>query len=144
MNAAVRPSRLTGMGTGAVARVAAAAGAITLLASCASASNGPARMVARVVVTGTVLTAPTCPVERSGHPCPPRPLPGALVAVYAAANRVASTSADRAGHFAVRLAPGSYRVQARMPAGLGNSASKHITVSDAPVRLTITVDSGIR
>lgn len=95
-------------------------------------------------MTGTVLTAPTCPVERSGQPCPPRPVPAALVTVYAGANRVASTTADRTGHFALRLAPGAYRVQARMPAGLRSTASKHIAVAAEPVTLTITVDSGLR
>src|SRR5438552_3559846 len=46
------------------------------------------------VVTGRVTAGPTCPVERVGHPCPPRPVVADVQA--RAAGRVVASTRSRA------------------------------------------------
>jgi hypothetical protein len=128
----------------AVRRAAVAGGAVLMMASCASkpaADSGSAR---QVLVTGTILTAPTCPVEHPGRPCPPRAVPGAVITIYLQTKQVFSTTAGRDGNFSLQLGPGSYRVQAALPNGLRSTASTDVMVATTPVHVTLILESGIR
>lgn len=115
----------------------------TSLGGCATgSSSSPA---ASGTVTGVVLSAPSCPVERAGSPCPPRPVPGAEVTATRDGTTVARVRTGRDGLFDMSLAAGAYTITARQPRGIGSSAIKDVTVqAGAIVAVTLTVDSGIR
>ncbi|TAM91487.1 MAG: carboxypeptidase regulatory-like domain-containing protein [Jatrophihabitans sp.] len=97
-------------------------------------------------IAGIVLSAPTCPVERIGSPCPPRPVPGAQVEVFAAdGGRRARASADPDGRFRVTVPAGRYRVTATNTGALRTSAEAQVSVaSGATATVRLVVDSGIR
>jgi hypothetical protein len=96
------------------------------------------------LVTGYVLTAPACPVERVGQHCPPRPVSRAAV-VALDGNRVrGSTLTDTAGAFSLTLPDGPYVMKATNVGGYASTASEPVVVSDSPVHITLIVDSGIR
>jgi Carboxypeptidase regulatory-like domain len=124
--------------------VAAIAAVATVgLAGCAggsAASSGP-----HGTVEGRVLSAPSCPVQLVGSPCPPRAVVGATVVATRADRRVASTHTAAGGGFSLRLAPGRYLVTATNVGGFASTAASTVDVRlDTVARLTLTVDSGIR
>ena len=96
------------------------------------------------VVTGYVLTAPVCPVERVGQQCPPRPVPSATVVALDRDGVRGSTLTDTAGAFRLALPDGRYVIKATNVGGYASTASEAVLVSDNPVQITLTVDSGIR
>ncbi|MGW9413640.1 carboxypeptidase regulatory-like domain-containing protein [Arthrobacter cupressi] len=96
------------------------------------------------VVTGYVLTAPVCPVERPGMECAPRPVAGAAVVALAGDTVRGSTTTDTVGAFSLTLPDGGYRIRATNTGGYASTASEEVVVSDRPVHLTLVVDSGIR
>lgn len=63
-------------------------------------------------LTGQVVASPTCPVQRIGHPCPPKPVAVRLraVAIGSGGGSVRFAS-DRQGGFRVALPPGTYRIE---------------------------------
>lgn len=127
-----------------VKRNAAVAFVLAAVTSCggAGASTGSSPSGG---VSGRVLSAPSCPVERAGTPCLPRPVHGATVTAYRGKQQVASTKTDRSGTFRLSLAGGHYLVVARNSGALGTTASKAVDVTANHVStLTLTVDSGIR
>ncbi|MDQ1748573.1 MAG: hypothetical protein QOD07_2836 [Frankiaceae bacterium] len=92
-----------------------------------------------------MLSAPSCPVERAGSPCPPRTVPGAEVTAVRNSKTVARVRADDRGRFSVRLAAGAYTIVARDVGGIGSTASAAVTVTAGETAdVTVTVDSGIR
>jgi hypothetical protein len=111
-----------------------AAAALLLLCGCINESGQATRHSG--LVTGYVLTAPVCPVERVGQDCPPRPVSGDAVR--------GSTLTDTAGAFNLTLADGRYVIKASNVGGYASTASKHVVISDKPVHITLIVDSGIR
>lgn len=128
-----------------VARVAVALVVAATLLLC-----GCADMSGRVqghsgLVTGYVLTAPVCPVERVGQECPPRPVPSATVVALDMDDGVrGSTLTDTTGAFRLALPDGRYIIKATNVGGYASTASEAVLVSDNPVRITLIVDSGIR
>jgi len=125
------------------ARVVVASSLLVALTACAGGGGGTSSRSG--TVSGVVLSAPSCPVERSGSPCPPRAVPGAEVTASRRGSTVARVRADGNGRFTMTLAAGDYTVTARVIGGIGSSASTQVTVAaggDAAV--TLTVDSGIR
>lgn len=121
--------------------VTLSAAAIVLMSGCADNRNTSGHSG---VVTGRILTAPTCPVQRVGQECPPRPVPGsAVVAVEGAAIR-ASTHTDSAGTFHLTLPYGRYVITATNVGGYPSTAAENVYVSGAPVQITLFLDSGIR
>jgi hypothetical protein len=123
-------------------RSALAAAAVLLLAGCGS--SAPAA-TPKGALAGRVLSAPSCPVERVGQPCPPRPVSGAAVVVLRSGRVVASTHADAGGHFHVAVAAGRCLVRATNTGGLATTAAKVVTVqAGQPVYVRLVVDSGIR
>jgi hypothetical protein len=131
--------RPTGMLSGrAVAAIALAATAT----ACAGSSAAQSRTG---VVSGTVLSAPSCPVEGAGTPCPPRSVPGADVTAARGSKTIAHVTADADGRFRIQLDAGDYTITARVVGGIGSMASSRVTVpADGVATVTLTVDSGIR
>jgi hypothetical protein len=119
---------------------------LTLLAGCArGSSEGSDEQLG--TIRGSVLLAPTCPVESTESPCPGRPLAGVPVRVVDADGNVrASAVSDDDGSFTIDVAPGSYLLTA--------SIEEDPARSVAPVRVMVRagevehadvqVDSGIR
>jgi hypothetical protein len=113
----------------------------TLLSGCGYRGNPGA---SAGVVTGRVLTAPTCPVARVPQSCPAKPVAGALVIALVGNQRRASTNTDQTGGFRMTLPVGHYTVRATNPGRYASTAARQLDVSDVPVDITLTVDSGIR
>jgi len=96
------------------------------------------------MVTGYVLTAPVCPVERVGQECPPRPVSGAAVIALDGDAVRGSTLTDTSGAFSLTLPDGRYVIRATNAGGYASTATEDVVVSDNPVHITLIVDSGIR
>ena len=126
--------------------LAALAVLVAPLAGCASApSASPPRSSPPAVgtVAGTVLSAPSCPVERLASPCPPRPVVGATVAFRGPTSRTVRTGAG--GRFTAHVPAGTYTVTATNTGGLRTTATRTVTVrAGATVSVRLVVDSGIR
>ncbi|WP_426301844.1 carboxypeptidase-like regulatory domain-containing protein [Arthrobacter sp. R-11] len=118
-----------------------AAGAL-LLGGCTSDSGQPAGHSG--LVTGYVLTAPVCPVERPGMECAPRPVSGASVVALDGDTVRRSTVTDTVGAFSFTLPDGSYVIRATNVGGYASTASEQVVISEQPVHITLVVDSGIR
>ncbi|MFF2296063.1 carboxypeptidase-like regulatory domain-containing protein [Arthrobacter sp. NPDC058127] len=109
------------------------------LSGCASPGTGHSG-----VVTGFVLTAPVCPVERVGQECPPRPVPGAAVVALDGEAVRGSTLTDGTGAFHLTLPDGNYVIKASNVGGYESTATEAVVISETPVHITLVVDSGIR
>lgn len=96
------------------------------------------------VVTGVVLTAPVCPVERVGQECPPRPVAGAAVVALDGEAVRGSTQIDGTGAFRLTLPDGKYVIKASNVGGYVSTATETVVISETPVQITLVVDSGIR
>jgi hypothetical protein len=119
------------------------AGAVAVLvAGCGS--SAPAA-TPKGTIGGRVLSAPSCPVQQQGVPCPPRPVSSAAVVVFHAGHVIASTHTDTQGRFRLTVSVGRCRVRATNVGGLATTASKVVVVhADQVVRVRLVVDSGIR
>lgn len=101
-------------------------------------------------VRGTVTAGPTCPVVRNppDPACADRAVAGAvLVFTDAAGSEVARATSNADGTFAVKLAPGSYRLTAQPVDGLmGTPAPMDVGVEAGQpmTELTVSYDTGIR
>jgi Carboxypeptidase regulatory-like domain len=116
-----------------------------LLAAAVACGGGSADPAQSGVVSGTVFSAPSCPVERAGTPCPPRVVPGAELTVRRGPATVAHVRAGADGRFEVRVEAGRYTIVARAVGGIGSTASAEVTVTAGGTSaVTLTVDSGIR
>ena len=96
------------------------------------------------LVTGVVLSAPSCPVERIGEECPPRPVSGASVVALVGEKVTASTRSDTEGGFRLTVPFGRYVIRATNTGGYASVASEQVAVSADPIRIKLVVDSGIR
>jgi hypothetical protein len=116
--------------------------AVLVLAACGS---GGTATGARGTVDGRVLSAPSCPVQRAGQPCPPRPVVGGSVVALRGQQVVATTHTDAGGRFTLTLQPGRYLVRATNTGGLQTIAERATTVTArATSHVRLVVDSGIR
>ena len=95
-------------------------------------------------MVGTVYAAPTCPVERIGSPCPPRPVVGATVVAYRGSQPAGTTRTSTSGRFQLWLPLGSYTIRATNIGGYPSSATKDVYLTAAGAGVDLTVDSGIR
>ena len=98
-------------------------------------------------IRGSVLLAPTCPVETIESPCPGRPLAGVPVRVVDADGDVrASAVSDDDGAFTVDVAPGSYLLTASIEEDPARSVKPvRVVVGVGEVEhADVVVDSGIR
>jgi len=121
--------------------------AALVLAGC---TVGPGGGGGGIVVVGTVLAGPTCPVQQPGDSaCADRPVPGAvLVVTNAGGAEVARVTSDGAGGFQVTLPVGAYVLVPQPVAGLlGTAPSMAFTVTasgSSPAPLEVAYDTGIR
>jgi hypothetical protein len=97
---------------------------LTLLAGCArGSSEGSDEPLG--TINGSVVLAPTCPVETTESPCPGRPLAGVPVRlVDADGNELARAVSGDDGAFTIDVAPGSYLLTASIeedPARFGEA-----------------------
>ncbi len=97
------------------------------------------------MVTGRVLAAPGCPVERANSPCPAIPVTGARVRALRRGKVVAAVRSRRGGAFQFRLAAGTYTLTAVNAGGYRSTARAVINVRRGRrMSVTLTLDSGIR
>jgi hypothetical protein len=98
-------------------------------------------------IDGSVLLAPTCPVETAESPCPARPLAGVPVRVVDADGNVfASAVSGDEGAFTIDVAPGSYLLTASIeedPARSVKPVRVEVRAGEV-VHADVLVDSGIR
>lgn len=94
---------------------------------------------------GTVTAGPTCPVERAGQPCPPRPV-SARIDAHAADGRVAaSTQSGADGSYRIGLPPGNYTLVVVTGSTYPRCPDTPVTVAPgAATRADISCDTGIR
>ena len=119
--------------------------AVLVLAACGSGGTGGPATGARGIVDGRVLSAPSCPVQRAGHPCPPHPVVGGSVVALRGQHVVATTHTAADGRFTLTLQPGRYVVRATNTGGLRTTAERPTTVAArATSHVRLVVDSGIR
>jgi hypothetical protein len=116
---------------------------VLLVTGCGgSASSGGAGRDG--TIRGQVLTAPTCPVERPGSPCPPGPAVRVQVVATSDDGGVrVRTRTDEHGTFTLHVRPGHYRVVATGGIGSTDSAMVDLPASGA-VTVQLMLDSGIR
>lgn len=117
------------------------AASIVLMCGCVDNRNAPGNSG---VVTGYVLAAPTCPVQRVGQECPRRPVSGSAVVAVDGTEIRGATRTDSVGRFHLTLPNGRYLIKATNVGGYPSTAVENVTVSGAPVHITLIVDSGIR
>jgi Carboxypeptidase regulatory-like domain len=119
---------------------------LALLASCARGSSvGSDERLG--TIRGSVLLAPTCPMETTESPCPGRPLAGVPVRVADADGNVrASTVSDDDGAFTVDVAPGSYLLTVSIEEDPARSVKpvRVVVRAGEVVHADVVVDSGIR
>jgi hypothetical protein len=114
--------------------------ASVLLAGC----DGHATDPASASLLGKVVAGPTCPVEREGSPCPPRPWTGTVGATDEDGRSYSATTTDE-GSFSMSVPPGSYTVVAVTGSGLPRGVPQTVTLSTgAEQTITLVVDTGIR
>jgi hypothetical protein len=94
---------------------------------------------------GYVTAGPTCPVERPGQSCPPRPVAANIDILDVSGRIVARTASRTDGHYAVSLAPGSYSVMPSIDGTFPRCSSVRVTVAPGTAsRADISCDTGIR
>lgn len=117
--------------------------ALLTATGCGTVSTGSG--AATGTVAGQVQSSPSCPVERVGSPCPPRPVAGALVEASVTGHRVGSTRTGPDGRFALSVPAGRVTLTATNAGGYRSQATKTVTVrAAATVHVVLVVDSGIR
>ena len=96
-------------------------------------------------VYGYVTAGPTCPVERPGQPCPPRPLVVTLQARDPSGRQVGAATSDAAGRYLIALPPGRYTLTAAGSSPLPRCPPTMVTIdADTATRADINCDTGIR
>jgi hypothetical protein len=127
-----------------VVRAAAAAlGAVLLVPALAVAASSEQRLAANV--HGTLTRGPTQPVCVVEKPCS-APAPGVVLVFSKAGSDVKRVTTDRVGHFAVRLAPGTYgvRMLRKVRLGAGLMPKRFRVPEIGVVVLRLKLDTGIR
>lgn len=115
-----------------------------VLAACSTQATG--RSTGTGTVSGSVLAAPTCPVERPGdRACLPVAVQG-MVDFIQNDEIVASQEIDTAGHYAADLAPGSYTIRVNVgETPFPSCPSLEVIVEQgADSTINIDCDTGIR
>jgi hypothetical protein len=96
-------------------------------------------------VYGYVTAGPTCPVERPGQPCSPRPLVVTVQALDPSGRQVGVARSDAAGRYLIALPPGRYTLTAVGSSPLPRCPPTMVTIgADAAIRADISCDTGIR
>ena len=132
-----------GVRTIQIVMVALIASLSLTLAACGTGMSASAS--ATGTLTGRVTAGPTCPVERSGHPCPPAPVSATVQARTVHGHVVSSTHTDNNGRYRLRLRPGRYNLVAITTKPFPRCSPVNVKVSaDLTTRTPISCDTGIR
>jgi hypothetical protein len=119
-------------------------------AGCGSSSSlsGASTTVpdAGVRVFGIVQAGPTCPVERKGHPCSPRPLGAVRIEARTTSGEVVVTARTRSnGSYVLAVTPGIYVLAVETKNTFPRCPQKRINVRPrSPNKADINCDTGIR
>jgi hypothetical protein len=127
-----------------VTKRALLAGAVGfVLAACGgSEMGGSTRPVG--TVHGRISAGPTCPVERVGQPCPPRPVLAAIQATEGS-RVVASTRSATDGSYRLELPIGSYTISAATSTTFPRCIPRQVNVTGATdTEIDLMCDTGIR
>lgn len=99
-------------------------------------------------LTGVVTRGPMSPVQGPGLPAAAAPATGVKLLVYGSQRQeVAAVLTDQAGHYRVKLPPGSYLIEMALEKGRGFTKDLPATVTitrGQETRLNIRIDTGIR
>jgi Carboxypeptidase regulatory-like domain len=123
---------------------------VMLLALAACGVSGPGGSSAgQGTLVGDVSAGPTCPVQSTDHPCPPKPVPNARVTIETPSGStvVATATTDAQGHFSVSLPPGDYRVSVEPGTGglPRQDQPTNVTIhAGQTTSVKIQMDTGIR
>jgi Carboxypeptidase regulatory-like domain len=92
-----------------------------------------------------ISAGPTCPVERLGQPCSPRPVSAEVDAHARDGRTVTTTHSDPDGDYRLTLAAGQYTLVVVTSNGFPRCPSTALTVTDGPpARADVSCDTGIR
>ncbi len=120
---------------------ALALAALALAASgCGGSSGSPGG-----TLEGYATIGPTCPVERAGTPCPPRPYPGARLAIVSERDgRRYDVTTGSSGSFELTLPTGAYVLTSVGPSPPTLLPQRFAIRPGAPTVLRLRFDSGLR
>ena len=94
---------------------------------------------------GYVTAGPTCPVEKQGQPCLPRPVLAAINVHTESGAIVASTQSDSYGRYALDLSAGRYVLMVVTASGWPRCSDMSVAIKPGSVtRADISCDTGIR
>jgi len=95
-------------------------------------------------VIGTVVAGPISPVARPGTPTT-RPVSRATVEAQRGTEVVAVARTDGAGHYELKLPPGTYVILAKADRYFARMSSQTVTLSAGETRkIDLLIDTGIR
>jgi hypothetical protein len=117
-----------------------------LAGACASPPASGPSAPPKGELSGIVLSAPSCPLERASVRCPPRPVRGATVALLRdSATQVESAVTSADGRFHLFAPAGTYTARVTGPGSFHASAQAMIRLTAGSTRqITLVLDSGIR
>jgi hypothetical protein len=129
--------------TAATKRASLAGAAVLVLAACGGTTIGGSARPAGTV-HGRALAGPTCPVERVGQACPPRPVVGTIHATEGT-RVVASTRSATDGSYSLELPIGLYTITAGSSTTLPRCSPEQVAVAvGSDIEVDLTCDTGIR
>jgi hypothetical protein len=119
--------------------------AVMAASACGSASTTKTSVpVAVGTVQGSVTAGPTCPVERAGHPCAPRPVQG-LVSARRTDGIARTVALSPDGIYRMTLSAGTYILSVQTGSFLPRRPSVTVTVNPGRTdKADISCDTGIR
>jgi carboxypeptidase family protein len=124
-------------------RIAFVALIVVGLAAGACGTGGEA--AATSGIRGQALVGPMCPVQTQNSPCPDVPYHGTVVATDTGSGKKYTTESNEKGAFELPVPPGTYEVSIVSESPPPFAKPQTVTVpADSFVRVTLSVDSGIR
>jgi hypothetical protein len=117
----------------------------TVVSGCGSTATTPTSVPAAYgIVRGAATAGPTCPVEQAGHPCPPRPVAGA-VSARRTDGTTRTTIVGKDGTYRITVPPGTYTLHVQTGSLLPRCPPVKVVVSaGATVQANMLCDTGIR
>jgi hypothetical protein len=118
--------------------------AALVMGACGGTMGARTNATPVAVVHGKVMAGPTCPVERVGVPCPPRPVI-ATIEANIGTHVAARTRSAADGTYRLELPSGMYTMYAATALAFPRCNPKRVrVVAPASVDVDISCDTGIR